>query len=67
MSKVKRKRRAAGRPITGTERKQPFTVMIEPSVAAMLRQIGGENLSRGVALAAAAQQLLLKRAGKAGR
>jgi hypothetical protein len=30
-----------------------FAVMIEPAVAEQLRKLGGANLSRGIALAAA--------------
>jgi hypothetical protein len=50
-----RKRKTkAGRPIQGAQRKAPFTVMIEPAIAEQLRELGGANLSRGIALAAAA-------------
>ena len=45
-----------GRPLIGEQAKQKYTVMIEPRVAALLRQLGGINLSRGIALAAEAHR-----------
>jgi hypothetical protein len=51
---VKRKaKNLGGRPLLGAERKQRFMVMLEPSLAVRLRELGGENLSRGIALVAA--------------
>jgi hypothetical protein len=47
-----KKTKRAGRPIAGAQRKAPFTVMIEPAIAQRLRKLGGNNLSRGIALAA---------------
>jgi hypothetical protein len=49
----KQKPKPRGRPVQGAERKQKFLVTLEPTVAAMLRDLGGANLSRGIALAAA--------------
>jgi hypothetical protein len=53
-SKRKQKPKPRGRPVQGAERKQKFVVTLEPTVAARLRDLGGANLSRGIALAAAA-------------
>jgi hypothetical protein len=41
-----------GRPIEGAEAKQRYQVALEPHVAEKLRRLGGDNLSRGIALAA---------------
>jgi hypothetical protein len=41
-----------GRPITGAEPKQRYQIALEPSIAKKLRAFGGDNLSRGIALAA---------------
>lgn len=41
-----------GRPVTGAEPKQRYQIALEPSVAKKLRDFGGDNLSRGIALAA---------------
>lgn len=41
-----------GRPVTGVEPKRRYQVALEPSVATKLRDFGGDNLSRGIALAA---------------
>ena len=46
----------AGRPITGAERKRSYLVMLEPAVAERLRTLGWNNLSRGIALAAAKKE-----------
>jgi hypothetical protein len=46
------KRRKRGRPVTGAERKVRYQVALEPQVAEKLRRLGGDNLSRGIALAA---------------
>jgi hypothetical protein len=54
MTKKRQAKAKMGRPLLGKQAKQRHTVMIEPEVAAMLKQLGGENLSRGIALAAAA-------------
>ena len=51
--KPKQKARPRGRPVQGAERKEKFVVTLEPTVAARLRNLGGANLSRGIALAAA--------------
>lgn len=48
----RRERPKGGRPTLGAERKKVYTVMIEPAVADRLRKLGGDNLSRGIALAA---------------
>jgi hypothetical protein len=50
----KHKPKPRGRPIQGAERKQKFLVTLEPTVAALLRDLGGANLSHGIALAAKA-------------
>jgi hypothetical protein len=41
-----------GRPVTGAEPKRRYQVALEPGVARKLRDFGGDNLSRGIALAA---------------
>ena len=41
-----------GRPVTGAEAKVRYQVVLEPQTAERLRQLGGDNLSRGIALAA---------------
>jgi len=41
-----------GRPVTGAEAKVRYQVVLEPQTAEKLRQLGGDNLSRGIALAA---------------
>src|ERR1700681_219870 len=41
-----------GRPVTGAEAKVRYQVVLEPRTAEKLRQLGGDNLSRGIALAA---------------
>jgi hypothetical protein len=46
------KAKRAGRPITGMEPKRRYQVMIEPRIAEKLRKLGGNNLSRGIELAA---------------
>lgn len=43
------KRKQSGRPIAGAEKKQRYQVLLEPSVAEVVRREGGDNLSRGVA------------------
>lgn len=42
-----------GRPIQGAERKRRHHVVIEPRLAEKLRDIGGGNLSAGIARASA--------------
>ena len=49
----KKRKPKVGRPIQGAQRKAMFAVMIEPAIAEQLRRLGGANLSRGIALAAA--------------
>jgi hypothetical protein len=41
-----------GRPLVGVEVKRRYQVALEPGVAEKLRAHGGDNLSRGIALAA---------------
>jgi hypothetical protein len=52
MRKVRKSNNPDGRPITGEQRKMPYNVMLEPSVADKLRKLGDNNLSRGIAIAA---------------
>lgn len=40
-----------GRPLLGAEPKQRYQVMLEPKIAAKLRKLGGNNLSRGIVVA----------------
>lgn len=64
---AKKRKPKAGRPIQGAQRKAVFTVMIEPAVAEQLRRLGGDNLSHGIALAAADSRLVRQqRAPKGG-
>jgi hypothetical protein len=46
------KQRKRGRPVSGAEKKARYLVALEPVVAEKLRRFGGDNLSRGIALAA---------------
>lgn len=45
------KRKRPGRPPLGKEVKQRYQVVLEPSVAEYLRNLGGDNLSRGISIA----------------
>jgi hypothetical protein len=42
-----------GRPLIGKEAKKRYQVMLEPRIAERLRKLGGDNLSAGIAHAAA--------------
>jgi hypothetical protein len=46
------KKQVRGRPVAGAEKKERYQVALEPKVAEKLRKFGGDNLSRGIALAA---------------
>lgn len=55
MATRKRKRKPKiplGRPVMGSEAKKRYQVMLEPSIADKLREIGDDNLSAGIARAA---------------
>jgi hypothetical protein len=39
---------SAGRPVAGSEKKQRYQVVLEPSIAENARRDGGDNLSRGL-------------------
>ena len=57
-----------GRPLTGTERKARYQIMLEPVDADELRRLGEGNLSRGVRYAleqAAGQRPISQKAAKA--
>lgn len=41
-----------GRPVSGTEPKRRYQVTLRPRIADKLRDFGGDNLSRGIELAA---------------
>lgn len=41
-----------GRPVSGAEAKRRYQVTLRPKVADKLRDFGGDNLSRGIELAA---------------
>jgi hypothetical protein len=42
----------AGRPIKGLESKSRYQILMQPHLAEKLRKLGGNNLSRGIELAA---------------
>lgn len=41
-----------GRPVMGDQAKKRYTIMLQPSIADKLRDIGGDNLSGGIERAA---------------
>lgn len=43
-------KQAPGRPIAGAEKKERYQVALEPRVANEVRVLGGDNLSRGIAM-----------------
>lgn len=51
MIKNRKRSPGAGRPLTGAERKKAYNVMLMPSVAERLRELGEGNLSGGIAIA----------------
>ena len=43
-------KQALGRPVVGAEKKERYQVALEPRVADEVRALGGDNLSRGIAM-----------------
>ena len=44
--------KSVGQPLKGYERRQLYSMRLEPGLAEYLRELGGDNLSEGVAIAA---------------